>query len=80
VSVPVVDALVDFLAPTTANGNWGGYMLSHPYDNDNTDNAFRVNNTQVLSDTHRRRGCGARSLSGFALSPLTGNAGQQPLQ
>jgi predicted porin len=39
------DSVVDFLSPTTANGNWGGYMLSHPYDNDNTDNSFRVNNT-----------------------------------
>lgn len=39
------DAIVDYLAPTTANGNWGGYLLSHPFDNDNTDNSFRVNNT-----------------------------------
>lgn len=39
------DSLVDFLAQTTANGNWGGYLFSHPYDNDNTDNSFRVNNT-----------------------------------
>ncbi|RQZ06851.1 porin [Burkholderia sp. Bp9031] len=39
------DALVDFLAQTTANGNWAGYLFSHPYDNDNTDNSFRVNNT-----------------------------------
>ncbi|CAB3743711.1 porin [Paraburkholderia rhynchosiae] len=39
------DALVDYLAQTTANGNWGGYIFSHPYDNDNTDNTFRVNNT-----------------------------------
>lgn len=39
------DSLVDYLAQTTANGNWGGYLFSHPYDNDNTDNSFRVNNT-----------------------------------
>ncbi|MEM5439425.1 porin [Paraburkholderia diazotrophica] len=39
------DSLVDFLAQTTANGNWAGYLFSHPYDNDNTDNTFRVNNT-----------------------------------
>ena len=39
------DSVVDYLAQTTANGNWGGYLLSHPYDNDNTDNTFRVNNT-----------------------------------
>jgi predicted porin len=39
------DSLVDYLAPTTANGNWGGTLFSHPWDNDNTDNTFRVNNT-----------------------------------
>ncbi|WP_071333826.1 porin [Burkholderia contaminans] len=39
------DSVVDYLAQTTANGNWAGYMFSHPYDNDNTDNTFRVNNT-----------------------------------
>jgi predicted porin len=39
------DSLVDYLAQTTANGNWAGYMFSHPYDADNTDNSFRVNNT-----------------------------------
>ncbi|MGC6693430.1 porin, partial [Burkholderia pseudomallei] len=39
------DSLVDYLAPLTANGNWGGTLFLHPFDNDNTDNSFRVNNT-----------------------------------
>jgi predicted porin len=39
------DSLVDFFAQTTANGNWAGALFSHPYDNDNSDNTFRVNNT-----------------------------------
>lgn len=39
------DSVVDYLAPLTANGNWAGYMLSHPLDNDNTDNSFRLNNS-----------------------------------
>lgn len=39
------DAVVDYVAQTTANGNWAGYMFSHVYDNDNTDNSFRVNNS-----------------------------------
>jgi predicted porin len=39
------DALVDYLAPLTANGNWGGSLFQHPYDNDNTGNTFRVDNT-----------------------------------
>jgi predicted porin len=38
------DSVVDYLAPTTANGNWGGELFSHPYDNDNTDNSFRLDN------------------------------------
>ncbi len=39
------DSVVDYLAPTTANGSWGVYPFSHPLDNDNTGNTFRVNNT-----------------------------------
>ncbi|WP_323119009.1 porin [Burkholderia alba] len=39
------DAVVDYLAPVTANGSWGVYPFSHPFDNDNTGNTFRVNNT-----------------------------------
>lgn len=38
------DSVVDYLAPMTANGSWGGSYFSHPFDNDNTDNSFRVNN------------------------------------
>jgi predicted porin len=39
------DSIVDYLAPLTANGNWAGFAFSHPYDNDNTDNSFRINNS-----------------------------------
>jgi general bacterial porin, GBP family len=39
------DSVVDYLGPLTANGNWGGTFFSHPYDNDNTDNSFRINNS-----------------------------------
>lgn len=39
------DSMVDYMAPTTANGNWAGYLFAHPYDNDNTDNSFRVSNS-----------------------------------
>ncbi|SEA66501.1 porin [Paraburkholderia sartisoli] len=39
------DSVVDYVAPLTANGNWGGYLLAHPYDNDNTDTSNRANNT-----------------------------------
>lgn len=47
------DSVVDYLAPLTANGNWGGYLLSHPFDNDNTDNSFRLNNSvKFASNTY----------------------------
>ncbi|HEX3381869.1 MAG TPA: porin [Paraburkholderia sp.] len=39
------DLVVDYLAQTTANGNWAGYLFAHPYDNDNTDNSFRLGNS-----------------------------------
>jgi GBP family porin len=39
------DSVVDYLGPMTANGSWGGTYFAHPFDNDNTDNSFRVNNS-----------------------------------
>ncbi len=40
----VYDSVVDFVAPMTAAGSWGGYVFGHPLDNDNTLNSFRLNN------------------------------------
>ncbi|SAL43781.1 outer membrane protein, (porin) [Caballeronia terrestris] len=39
------DSVVDYLGPLTANGSWGGTYFTHPFDNDNTYNSFRVNNS-----------------------------------
>jgi GBP family porin len=39
------DSVVDYIGPLTANGSWGGTYFSHPFDNDNTDNSFRINNS-----------------------------------
>lgn len=39
------DSVVDYLGPLTANGNWGGIFFAHPFDNDNTNNSFRINNS-----------------------------------
>jgi predicted porin len=39
-----LDMINDFVAPMTANSSWGGYAFSHPFDNDNTDGSFRINN------------------------------------
>jgi predicted porin len=38
------DSVVDYYANTTSNGTWGGTIFSHPYDNDNSDLSFRINN------------------------------------
>jgi predicted porin len=38
------DSVVDYLGPLTANGSYAGFAFSHPFDNDNTDNTFRLNN------------------------------------
>lgn len=64
------DSLVEFVAPLTANGSWGGFLFEHPYDNDNTANSFRVNNAvQYMSP----------SLAGFqfgATYAFSNSAGQ----
>jgi len=36
------DSMVNYVSPLTTNGNWSGWLLAHPYDNDNTDNSFRL--------------------------------------
>lgn len=38
------DSVVDYLGPLTANGSLAGWSFAHPYDNDETDNTFRLNN------------------------------------
>lgn len=43
------DSVTDYLGSLTANGSWGGGMFSHPYDNDNTDDTFRLNNAVKYS-------------------------------
>ncbi|MEO6920548.1 MAG: porin [Collimonas sp.] len=58
------DSVVDYLGPLTANGNWGGYLFSHPFDNDNTDNSFRVNNA-VKYTSADYNGFSFGSLAGF---------------
>jgi predicted porin len=38
------DAITDTVGLLTANGNWAGWLFSHPLDNDNTDTTYHVNN------------------------------------
>nr|WKF61808.1 Outer membrane porin protein [Paraburkholderia busanensis] len=39
------DSVVDYVAPLAAVGNWGGTLFAHPYDADNLDDTFRINNS-----------------------------------
>ncbi|PRX92042.1 porin [Paraburkholderia sp. BL25I1N1] len=38
------DVITDTVGLLTANGNWAGWLFSHPLDNDNTDTTYHVNN------------------------------------
>ena len=40
------DSVVDYLGPLALTGTqYGGTQFAHPFDNDNLDNSFRVNNS-----------------------------------
>jgi predicted porin len=38
------DSVVDYVGPLEAGDQWGGYIVAHPGDLDNFNNAFRTNN------------------------------------
>ncbi|MGF6756543.1 porin [Paraburkholderia sp. GAS334] len=38
------DSVVDYVGPLEAGDQWGGYIVAHPGDLDNFNNAYRVNN------------------------------------
>ncbi|WP_070106030.1 porin [Burkholderia plantarii] len=59
------DTVADVLAPLTANGNWAGYLFSHPFDNDNTDASFHVDNA-VKFTSASVAGLTATALYGFS--------------
>ncbi|HEV3427693.1 MAG TPA: porin [Paraburkholderia sp.] len=63
------DSLVEYLAPLTANGNWGGFLFEHPYDNDNTDNSFRLDNAVQFNSVNFG---GLRVGATYAFSNLPG--------
>ena len=47
------DPTIDMWSGFTAAGNWSGDLSAHPYDNDNTDNSFRLNNSvKYTSNTY----------------------------
>lgn len=62
------DSIVDYVGQLTANGSWGGYLFAHPYDNDNTDNSFRVNNS-IKYTSPKIAGFTGGGLYGFSNAP-----------
>jgi predicted porin len=59
------DSVTDVIGLTTANGSWGGYLFSHPLDNDNTDATFHANNS-VKFTSNEYGGFTATALYGFS--------------
>jgi general bacterial porin, GBP family len=61
------DSVVDYLAPMTATGSWGGTYFAHPLDNDNAYSSFRVNNAVKYQSAN---------YSGFTFGGLYGFSNQ----
>jgi predicted porin len=58
------DSITDVIGSMTANGNWAGFLFSHPLDNDNTDASFHASNSvKFTSATYG--GLSATALYGF---------------
>ncbi|SPB17740.1 outer membrane porin OpcP [Caballeronia novacaledonica] len=60
-----LDSVSDVIGLMTANGYWGGYLFSHPLDNDNTDATFHANNS-VKFTSNDYGGVSATALYGFS--------------
>ncbi|SAK91606.1 porin [Caballeronia hypogeia] len=59
------DSMTDVIGLMTANGYWGGYLFSHPLDNDNTDATFHANNS-VKFTSNEYGGFSGTALYGFS--------------
>jgi predicted porin len=60
-----IDTVSDTIGLMTANGYWGGFLFSHPLDNDNTDATFHANNA-VKYTSSEYGGVTATALYGFS--------------
>ncbi|WP_321816665.1 MULTISPECIES: porin [unclassified Paraburkholderia] len=58
------DSVTDVIGAMTANGSWGGYLFSHPVDNDNTDATWHAGNAVKFTSANYG-GLSATALYGF---------------
>lgn len=68
------DSVVDFVGPFAVGSQWGTFAGAHPFDNDNLNNSFRVNNT-VKYTSINYAGFSAGGMYGFSNSANNGTAG-----
>ncbi|OBR53136.1 porin [Paraburkholderia tropica] len=59
------DSVTDTIGLATANGNWAGYLFSHPLDNDNTDATFHADNS-IKYQSPTIAGLSATGVYGFS--------------
>jgi general bacterial porin, GBP family len=61
------DSMIDYVAPLSATGSWGGTYFAHPGDDDNLNSTFSINNSIKYQSAN---------YSGFSLSGLYGFSNQ----
>ncbi|VVE76799.1 porin [Pandoraea captiosa] len=68
------DSVVDFVGPYASGSQWSTFAGAHPFDNDNLNNSFRVNNS-VKYTTVNYNGFSAGGMYGFSNSANNGSTG-----
>ncbi|MFX1765828.1 porin [Paraburkholderia sp. A1RI-2L] len=61
------DSMVDYVAPMSATGTWGGTYFAHPGDDDNLNGSFSLSNT-IKYQSANYAGFSASALYGFSNS------------
>ncbi|MDR3398998.1 MAG: porin [Pandoraea sp.] len=68
------DSVVDFVGPYASGSQWSTFAGAHPFDNDNLNNSFRVNNTVKYTSVNYG-GFSAGGMYGFSNSANNGSTG-----
>jgi predicted porin len=68
------DSVVDFVGPFAVGSQWATYAGAHPFDNDNLNNSFRVNNAVKYTSVNYN-GFSAGGMYGFSNSANNNTAG-----